>query len=539
MGATAMVIRRRQGGPVTVSIVIAPIAEGRVDEWRAFHTELTVTRRIEWAESQHRRGITREASLLLDGTLGTLCRLPGGGGRGRRCPRRSRYERRPVRCLAAGAIGRAPRGTRLPGATQRHQAVARGLAWLARTPVRGQAPVTRRIALVVCLALMLGACSAEGSVLGGPGCRPAPAVTIDYRGDGDHLWAGSFPPLVADAYLEGCADEPSDLDYCRCTLEEFEQRLTLDEFIALEDLSGGVVLEVANACLNEIGSGDSTAATPVEEPPLPPDNLRAYTDLTIDAVEAYWEVALPDYYGIAYEDVSATIPYFPSSGDLPGCGPEVLPGPSTRRTPSTASRATSSPGTPRSLMPGLYTEFGDFAVALVLAHEWGHAIQSRAQIGGLGIMLELQADCFAGAWAGHVDGGGSSLLALQPGDLDEAMGGYLLFRDPPGTSPGETGCAWECVRSGQRVPGRILRRTRHLSDLSRWQLRRGRHPADAGGLRDGRGSAVRRHCAAAGIDSRDVLGGGLSGPRSVATIEPMTDFGPYLPSTGCSPRAMG
>ncbi|NIQ57003.1 MAG: peptidase, partial [Gammaproteobacteria bacterium] len=86
------------------------------------------------------------------------------------------------------------------------------------------------------------------------------------------------------------------------------------------------------------------------------------------------------------------------------------------------------------LMPGLYTEFGDFAVALVLAHEWGHVAQDRAGIDGPGIMLELQADCFAGAWARHVEMG-ESALALRPGDLDEAVAGYLLFRDPPGTSP--------------------------------------------------------------------------------------------------------
>jgi hypothetical protein len=65
-----MVTRRRQGGPLTVSIVIASIAEDCTDEWRAFHSELTVTRRGEWAESQHRRGITREAIFSWSGPAG-------------------------------------------------------------------------------------------------------------------------------------------------------------------------------------------------------------------------------------------------------------------------------------------------------------------------------------------------------------------------------------------------------------------------------------------------------------------------------------
>ena len=34
---------------------------------------------------------------------------------------------------------------------------------------------------------------------------------------------------------------------------------------------------------------------------------------------------MPSVYGIGYEDISATIPYFPSSGDVPACGPD--PGP--------------------------------------------------------------------------------------------------------------------------------------------------------------------------------------------------------------------
>ena len=55
---------------MTVSIVIASIAADRLDEWRAFHTELTVTRRGEWVESQHRRGITREAIFSWSGPAG-------------------------------------------------------------------------------------------------------------------------------------------------------------------------------------------------------------------------------------------------------------------------------------------------------------------------------------------------------------------------------------------------------------------------------------------------------------------------------------
>ncbi|MCB2223436.1 MAG: hypothetical protein KQH83_04585 [Actinobacteria bacterium] len=54
------------------SIVLAPIAEGRLDEWRAFHEELTGARRGEWAESQRRRGVAREAVFLWSGPDGPV-----------------------------------------------------------------------------------------------------------------------------------------------------------------------------------------------------------------------------------------------------------------------------------------------------------------------------------------------------------------------------------------------------------------------------------------------------------------------------------
>ena len=50
-------------------------------------------------------------------------------------------------------------------------------------------------------------------------------------------------------------------------------------------------------------------------------------------------------------------------------------------------------------------------------------------------MTELQADCFAGAWSADIQNGERSVLQLEEGDLEEAMAGYLLFRDPPGTRP--------------------------------------------------------------------------------------------------------
>ncbi|MCJ7726395.1 MAG: neutral zinc metallopeptidase, partial [Acidimicrobiia bacterium] len=183
-------------------------------------------------------------------------------------------------------------------------------------------------------------------------------------------------------------------------------------------------------------------------------------------------------------------------------------------------------------------EFGDFAVALVLAHEWGHAVQARGSIGGLGIMLELQADCFAGAWAGHVSAGESDLLALQPGDLDEAMAGYLLFRDPPGPSPGEPdahGSAFDRVNAFQDgfFGGATACATYPDGDFVVVDI-----PLTQEDLATG-GDLPFAETAPLLAATLETFWSAVYPELFGTEYTPMTDYGPYLPSTGVLPPCEG
>ena len=65
---------------------------------------------------------------------------------------------------------------------------------------------------------------------------------------------------------------------------------------------------------------------------------------------------------------------------------------------------------------------GDFAWAYVIAHEMGHHVQqqlglARPRNNAESVAVELQADCYAGVWAHHVDSSGD----LQQGDVAEAL----------------------------------------------------------------------------------------------------------------------
>jgi predicted metalloprotease len=76
---------------------------------------------------------------------------------------------------------------------------------------------------------------------------------------------------------------------------------------------------------------------------------------------------------------------------------------------------------------------GDFAQAYVIAHEFGHHVQNitglsqraavdrRAGADSASVALELQADCFAGVWGHSAASGRSSVVKLDPGDVETAM----------------------------------------------------------------------------------------------------------------------
>jgi predicted metalloprotease len=88
------------------------------------------------------------------------------------------------------------------------------------------------------------------------------------------------------------------------------------------------------------------------------------------------------------------------------------------------------------LFPQLTERFGEIAPAIVLAHEMGHAIQTRAHVDAPSVVRELQADCFAGAWTRFAETSTSDPVEIDQGSLDTAVATILTLRDEPGTRAG-------------------------------------------------------------------------------------------------------
>jgi predicted metalloprotease len=188
-------------------------------------------------------------------------------------------------------------------------------------------------------------------------------------------------------------------------------------------LTGVATIPTTSAAARSSGSG-SIAATAIAD------------------IQAFWSRTMPDVYRERYEPI-ADDHLFPYSSDdpPPACGGRGdAPYEEVAGNAFYCSEGDFVAWDVEQLVPRLEQRFGDFAVALVLAHEWGHVIQARTgSTIDATVYLENQADCFAGAWAHHVESGDSTRLVADASDLDTALGGYLEFRDPPGIDPSDQG----------------------------------------------------------------------------------------------------
>jgi predicted metalloprotease len=111
------------------------------------------------------------------------------------------------------------------------------------------------------------------------------------------------------------------------------------------------------------------------------------------------------------------------------------------------------------LLPSLQKAFGDMGVTMVLAHEYGHAIQDQAGLNKKStptLVSEQQADCFAGSYMRWVAEGNSPRFTLSTGEgLNNVLAAVIAFRDPlfnvgdPEAGVDEHGSAFERLSAFQ------------------------------------------------------------------------------------------
>lgn len=191
----------------------------------------------------------------------------------------------------------------------------------------------------------------------------------------------------------------------------------------------------------------------VDEPITPSDDItvmgnaggpNSADDVMLAAAEAvqdFWTRAYPDTYGEPFEELAGGFwtygPDTPST-DLPPCQ-DIVGYDDIAQNAFYCPDADLIAWDSDALIAPHIDEFGEFGAAIIMAHEMGHAVQGRTgDIDTLpGIISELQADCFAGAWIADVVDGGSDDFAADIDQLDLAVAGQIEIRDAPGSDPND------------------------------------------------------------------------------------------------------
>ncbi|HEX2283627.1 MAG TPA: neutral zinc metallopeptidase [Mycobacterium sp.] len=152
--------------------------------------------------------------------------------------------------------------------------------------------------------------------------------------------------------------------------------------------------------------------------------IQAIADL-----EQYWAENYPKLYNSEFEQVSGGYYAVTADSPAPPCTTEPAEVAGNAFYCSTEDVVAWDA---QELFPTLQQKFGDFVIPVVMAHEWGHAVQARSNFTARTVTSELQADCFAGAWSRHAHDDG--VFDVNAADLDTALAGVLDLRDTPGTS---------------------------------------------------------------------------------------------------------
>ncbi len=167
-----------------------------------------------------------------------------------------------------------------------------------------------------------------------------------------------------------------------------------------------------------------------------PQPYDDYLQAALADIQQYWRTTYPQVYGEPYQELQGGIyaAYPDREEPIPGCGePE-----STYEEVREGGAFYCDLGDfiaydDFELVPDFSERLGNSAIAVVFAHEFGHAIQSRAgelQRNVATVFLEQQADCFAGSWAAHVARGESDSLTFGDAEVKSGLIAMVEVKDP-------------------------------------------------------------------------------------------------------------
>ena len=236
-----------------------------------------------------------------------------------------------------------------------------------------------------------------------------------------------------------------------------------------------VVLALGAGCTTTIpgravvGLGATSAGgLPVTDGPSGPKDGASDADLDVDGsdggeidtlatnavadIQEFWAARFPPDFDAEFDPIGRLVSYDSEGAGAQLCGADTNGLVNAFYCPQEDTIAWDR----GQLLPSLADQFGPMAVVLVLAHEIGHAVQTRLDLVDATtptIVAEQQADCFAGTFMRHTAEGRAPHFRLSTGDgLNNVLAAIFLLRDQVGsllTKRGAHGSAFDRVAAFQ------------------------------------------------------------------------------------------
>jgi predicted metalloprotease len=188
---------------------------------------------------------------------------------------------------------------------------------------------------------------------------------------------------------------------------------------------------------------DRAPATGPKPPAPAEESVEEDIDSALAVVDQYWATHWNELFTGTYRSPRVLGAYDGAAAQVPACGSEPLADDNAAYCPLQDFIAWDV-----DLMNAGHRA-GDAWVYLVIAHEWGHAVQNRLNTQLVALQSELQADCLAGAvlFGAAEDG----TLRFEEGDTDELTQALtVLADDTPWTKASDHGDASERISAFNR-----------------------------------------------------------------------------------------
>lgn len=189
---------------------------------------------------------------------------------------------------------------------------------------------------------------------------------------------------------------------------------------------------------NDRSSSSAPSADGVELSPL---GRGAFLADAIESIEQFWSDAYPRAYGTDYRTLTGGVHGHRSDNDGPlpsGCAFDGDYA-DVEENAFYCADGDFIVFDDEKLFPSFAEDFGIAVIGVIMAHEWGHVIQSPLRNDILYsyrlTTLELQADCFAGAWTAHARATGVGGRSITDRDITASLLGLVQLGDSPGDRP--------------------------------------------------------------------------------------------------------